>query len=1853
MAEIQSKTLVLLDEFAKQGAEAREAVRLIKMAISSSEFLAIRLEDAIQRGYLKTLEIKDHADALATYNERDFKISLDPSIFIGGDGDSNIARLVFVLSHETNHAHARNPASADTHFDEFVSQVWKKVNTLDDNDYTSIIKTYLDSRRGIEASATIAGWNALRDWYRNGSGGSIDAAKFYGELHKIIPNCFVPTTSGFVPKSFIQVNADFSISVTESNKEAFGICYYDQQANTAGDDRVADAVTTLGYIIQSELSTHRDYDPATLIVDLAAIGLTYQQLLQQKLFFGHGLDPFVIKDTSSGSVIDRTVTSYGPWKTEYERKLAERQAELVAMIELVHLDEDALRRISQAGGLGGVVGSAIASALQIDNAGWKVLASATLQTAGENFAEAIAAGGFSAALPSGTIVEVLGDIDNEFTANLRGAASGAVSSFLVSELISALDLEGTLAEIGQTVANATLSQIIENAIQIAQHSSEVTSIFQGVNPTMLWTALASYVGTRLASELVEFDTTGGQIGAQIGTAIGAYAGYAAGVAWAQGGAQIGTTVAGPVGALVGAFVGYILGGLIGSFFAAKPQAWATLGWNEHLSEFTVMSAGSKHGGSSQAVAALGTAVTSSLNSVVEFVGAKVARVDSLSYFTLRMKGKTYHYESSSGFGSRNAEDVINYATHTALSATVGKLVGGNIFMKRALKANIAHVSSPSAFDVSTLYGDLAIARDYGLYLQDPTLVNALISFGSTSALAAQWMITLARAHELGLDKRADTDWVGGFTAHLDQIADGMLDGNAIVPSSMALELDEDNARIFNYLDSEGIVVYASGDTINSALKDFIIGSGGDDTIIIEGNTIGDANGLVIDGVVASGQHMINVAAVIDGGGGHDTIRGGDLGNDLVGGAGNDWLVGGVLDDWLLGGDGSDILFAGNVANIAFAVNDSAAESVAISTDGGNGNYLEGGTGNDRLYGGRGSDWLDGGAGNDRLVGGAGGDILQGGGGDDRGANGEAVLLGGAGSDQYIFGFGDGKDVIFDESDSAGAAGISRDSIAWRIQQMENGALTRNWAGGGDYEVDGSVKGGEDAIAFGAGITMANLLMRRSGNDLVIQLISLDASGNGALTGDELTILDWFESTRRVEWLRFANGEEIRLGDMTSFVIGTGESDVILGSYGADFLYGGGGDDEIRGLAGNDFGNGGSGNDFVAGDGDNDWVMGGSGDDQVIGGAGHDTVFGDDGDDRVYGGSGSDLVVGGRGNDEVVGGAGDDVFRYSRGDGQDVVMDDYVNNWDQVWQNGVYVNGYVLQSNGTVTKNGVVYFDGSKWLGQYDWDDENQVLKRHAGAVNGVVAADSGTDTLEFGVGIDIQDLMLGRSGNDLIVAVSEDQSAGGADQVSDRITIKDWYSLGAPIENFVFAATGRHAVSAMNLVGGSDGDDTLTGTAGNDWLTGNGGDDVIEGSHGEDILAGNAGADTLRGGAGVDVLFGGSGNDTLDGGAGADLLFGGDGIDIASYASSTRYAAFVYLKPEAAFASASEAKGDVFESIEGLEGTYAADHLGGDDDDNILKGGGGSDVLLGGGGSDIYVYEVGDSSDTIREGNYIVEEIRKANGEINSQLYTGNWEYLGYGATSQGDRHQYRLTVTRNGTNEVVYKSRDGMDFLYTALTPSMPLSGAWPAVGFQPGVAYARNNQNGEQVVRDVIQGGDGGSDMVQLGAGLSLSNISNVYKNASDLRVSLLPSTGQSGGLTLANHYVEGSEVEQIQFADGLTIDLMTLRLPAQATSGDDLMIGTTGTNTLHGLAGNDVLSGGDGTDSLFGDDGDDILEGGKDADSLDGGSDSVSLGLSAQAGVEYGDTIRYVTSDAAVIVDLAASTATGGHATGDTLV
>lgn len=117
------------------------------------------------------------------------------------------------------------------------------------------------------------------------------------------------------------------------------------------------------------------------------------------------------------------------------------------------------------------------------------------------------------------------------------------------------------------------------------------------------------------------------------------------------------------------------------------------------------------------------------------------------------------------------------------------------------------------------------------------------------------------------------------------------------------------------------------------------------------------------------------------------------------------------------------IYQGNEKRNIFVGSDQAERFLGREGD----DWLKGAAGNDRIFGGTGKDRLIGNEGRDSLNGGAGRDVLLGGSGKDNldggrgrdvlvGGRGRDILDGGHGKDIFVFGMGDGKDIIRDFKD---------------------------------------------------------------------------------------------------------------------------------------------------------------------------------------------------------------------------------------------------------------------------------------------------------------------------------------------------------------------------------------------------------------------------------------------------------------------------------------------------------------------------------------------------------------------------------------------------------------------------------------------------------------------------------------------------------------------------------------------------------------------------------------------------------------------------------------------------------------------
>ncbi len=367
--------------------------------------------------------------------------------------------------------------------------------------------------------------------------------------------------------------------------------------------------------------------------------------------------------------------------------------------------------------------------------------------------------------------------------------------------------------------------------------------------------------------------------------------------------------------------------------------------------------------------------------------------------------------------------------------------------------------------------------------------------------------------------------------------------------------------------------------------------------------------------------------------------------------------------------------------------------------------LEGCAGAERIIGLDGDDHLSGGGGNDTLGGGAGSDMLEGGTGDDG-------LYGGAGDDVYIYNHGDGNDVVYDYDEQ---------------------------------------EGNTDTIRFGAGIAPADVVMSRSGNNLVARVI-----GSGTVT-----VQGYFTDTAKIERFEFAGGavrssESIVFGSSQSDYLSTGEGVSVYAGDGNDTIYAFGGDNAIFAGAGDDY--------AVGGEGDDSYVFeAGGGRDEYFDSGGFDTLSFGDGitpeDVYVTEAPWGTLVAGIRGTTDRV--------MLDAWSNEDFKIEQFRFADGTTW-NAAEIGGHIGIPPATEFSDLLYLTDGDDVVDALGGDDEvygfggNDILQGgagndslSAGSGHNLLIGDAGNDFFSGGESENERDLYIGGAGNDRIFADAE------------------------------------------------------------------------------------------------------------------------------------------------------------------------------------------------------------------------------------------------------------------------------------------------------------------------------------------------------------------------------------------------------------------------------------------------------------------------------------------------------------------
>ncbi len=682
------------------------------------------------------------------------------------------------------------------------------------------------------------------------------------------------------------------------------------------------------------------------------------------------------------------------------------------------------------------------------------------------------------------------------------------------------------------------------------------------------------------------------------------------------------------------------------------------------------------------------------------------------------------------------------------------------------------------------------------------------------------------------------------------------DGTAWTPVQILAAMETEGEDVYNGLEDQNNIIHArGGDDIISAFEgddalygghgaDGLDGQAGNDTLA------GEAGDDLLWGGRGDDVYVFNR------GDGKDTILDddklalGSTGNDLLrlsGGIAREDLVFKIdpvgdrlyigiknpaqpdlafeeltdvitIENWFLAKnriEGIELTATGQILSVADIL-------AAMGTDGDDairalseGSVLNGGPGHDSLYGNAGDDDLAGGSGDDVIKAGAGKDTLHGGLGAD-------TLNGQDGDDTYVYNRGDGRDMFTNEVKIMGLA-----CFDW-IVNPETGQ--RRW---GRLSQEYTVNGGTDTLTFGSGILPEDLLVRPSGEDI---LLGLKEPGKAfEELADIITIKDGFSGLTAIEAFRFEDGRVLTTQEILDLMYTEGD-DVVTYETNADLIA------NAKG-----------------------------------------------GNDSVTTGAGNDRIRGGAGSDSLNGGLGNDVYMFGRGDGRDHVADKGLEAW---WQysagdDAVRLTGGLSQNDLVVAWGGLLtgYYRNGEFLGD-TWDFDVVYENHDNDLIIGL--REDGKSPVELADRMLVQDWFNQESRIESIVF--DDGSTLDSQAVLDAVFTQGPDRLKVPQADMghVFnSLDGDDDIAGglkEDVIHAGGGNDTAAGGRGRDLISGQAGDDIIFGDeptdyagdrpvHGDDVLDGGLGDDILQGNGGFDSLTGGQGGDSVYGGLGDDVYF--------------------------------------------------------------------------------------------------------------------------------------------------------------------------------------------------------------------------------------------------------------------------------------------------------------------------------------------------------------------------------------------
>ncbi len=426
------------------------------------------------------------------------------------------------------------------------------------------------------------------------------------------------------------------------------------------------------------------------------------------------------------------------------------------------------------------------------------------------------------------------------------------------------------------------------------------------------------------------------------------------------------------------------------------------------------------------------------------------------------------------------------------------------------------------------------------------------------------------------------------------------------------------------------------------------------------------------------------------------------------------------------------------------------------------------------------------------------------------------------------------------------------------------------------------------------------------------------------------------------------------------------------------------------------------NDYIEGNDGSDSIFGGIGDDILIGGADADTIDGGADADTIIGGDNGDVVDGGSEGDDndTLDLTGEGPFRIvgetTDADGNSTSGTiEFLNDDGDVTGTMTFTEIENIIGDLVPTPDGIVSgTSGDDVIDTaYTGDPEGDMIDNDDAILAGEVGDD---DIVEAGAGDDIINAGAGNdeidAGDDadtvLLTGEFGDDEIFGGDGGDDNDTL-DASGTSGSIDLVFDGAESGTLTEGGNEATFTDIEQTVLGDSGDTVLIDTdedgvtvdtaGGDDDVTGGGGDDNVTLGSGNDTADLGDGDDYVDGGTGDDDITTGDGSDTVYGGTGQDYIDTSSDG-----IDALPDLGYPGLFPADTDPFDDRDTVYGGDGDDTIITGDDEDYIEGGDGNDkidagfdadTILGGDGDDYIVG--GEGSDDI------------SGGEGNDTIYAG------------------------------------------------------------------------------------------------------------------------------------------------------------------------------------------------------------------------------------------------------------------------